>query len=323
MTIDFFYKIVHLAITLIVISFFLYIWNKYRALRIDDDEKNSYSLLFFSFALILFEYNLFDNDYRYEVITTIIVDSLLLVGVMFFNNGVLFSKIQINTNKVIQNIVIVSIVLLIVSNILITNFYDQPLIGYSLAILYTLITLFIISYRILLFFKQRDLLFIGLLNCLFFLGFFITIPISLVYSENTLVFNWTKICYLIFSFGIYIIMILLGFHFINDLLSQKMVKIFSNHPRNNSSSSIHNPDIPLKELVHHLISKDRVEEIIEKLLSHYKTDSNKTNTVLMMANQIASLNTARLRGIVNNEEYNMNRARVVDGILSLLNDDLS
>ncbi len=111
-SIDGFYKIVHLGVTILVVGFILYIWVKYSAISPDKNEKTSNSLLYFSAALVLWEYNLFDTDYQYEIYSTIIVNGLLLMGITYFNHGVLMTRTN-SPYRAVKSVPVVSILLLL------------------------------------------------------------------------------------------------------------------------------------------------------------------------------------------------------------------
>jgi hypothetical protein len=69
MSVDFFYRIVHLSTTIIMIGLILTIWIRYVQIEkrtSSKRNKNSHSLLLFSLAFLLWDYNLFDSDYKYD-----------------------------------------------------------------------------------------------------------------------------------------------------------------------------------------------------------------------------------------------------------------
>jgi len=317
-TIDGFYKLIHLVCSVLVAGFILYIWIKYQRISPEKNQKMSSSLLFFAIALLLWEYNLFDTDYQYEVYTTIIVDSLLLVGVTYFNNGILLGKTS-SLYRAVKLIPVISILLIAGSHFMINYFEDKnnSWIGYSLAITYTLFTLFAISYRLLIFFRNRKFLGIGIMACLFFSGLFLSmfIPVVIDHANEKQMFAWTKAVYLICSFGIFMIMTALVFSFINDLRSQQLSQIYTTPDQAGYARLQNIPNSQLKQQIHLLAVQDKIEEVLDKLIGYFRNDSPNLQTVILLAGQITALNTSRLRGVIHEDEYRKNRALLVERIL--------
>lgn len=317
MNVDYFYKIVHLSTTILMISLLLNIWIRYIQVEKSTSStrnKNSNSILLFALALLLWEYNLFDNDYRYEVFTTILVDGLLLVAATYFNNGILTGGTS--RYSAVKSVPVVSILLILASNVLINYNGENLLIGYSLALAYTLFTFIVISIRLFIYYNNKNLPEIGIAACLLFAGLFLTIILSITYSDNRTVFDWTKAFYLISTFGLYLIFANLSFNFLQDIINKQYTKVFtgldSNAPQNRSTANS-------KQEINRLIAEDKLEELIEILLESSQNDSEMMTSVLLLANRLTSINTARLRDTMNYDTYRVDRNKIIDSLIEITN----
>ncbi|HRI60654.1 MAG TPA: hypothetical protein PK228_13045 [Saprospiraceae bacterium] len=319
LSIDLFYKASHLLMTLLVALFLLYIWNKYRLKESGIDRQSSKSLLFFAIALLMWEYNLFDTDYKYEVYTTIIVNSFLLAGVTVFNNGLLFER-QERLRRMSKSIPLTAVITIAGSHFLMVFFPDNTLAGYALAILHTLFTLAVITIRLFVYFRNRGFLGIGLMAALFFTGLFASIIISIFYSEHPVIFYWNKVMYLVCSFGVFMVLTSLCFNYIQDANTVQFSTIFTGNASGELQNTVSDDSSPvaLKQELSELIRKNKIEEIIEKMIKVYGSEPSKLHTILIIANQLSSLNTTMLRGLMDDKEYQMNRSRIVEKLLLLL-----
>ena len=321
MSIDYFYKIVHLSTTILMISLILNIWIRYIQIEKKTNanrNKNSNSLLLFSLALFLWEYNLFDTDYRYEVFTTIIVNGLLLVAVTYFNNGILLNAGNSKYGAV-KSVPAISILLIFISNILINNYPQNLLIGYSLSLAYTLFTFLVISVRLFWYYKAKNLIEIGIVSCLLFTGLYFSIILSIVYAENLIMFGWIKAFYLISTFGLYLIFANLSFNFLQDIINQQYSKIFTGliSPDPETTKKEVNPVDSGFDL-NRLIAEDKLEEVIEILLATSKNNSNMMASILLLANRLTNINTAKLRDTIDYGTYRMDRNKIVDSLIQLV-----
>lgn len=332
MNIDFFYRIVHLSMTLIMIGLILVTWVRYlyTAKNINTDRnKNSNSMLFFALALLMWEYNLFDTDYRYEVFTTIVVDGLLLVAATYFNDGILLGG-QKTTYAAVRSVPVVSIVLIFLSNVVINNCpvntdsaatnQQNLLFGYSMALGYTLFTCIVISYRLFRYYQNRNLPEIGIVSCILFAGLFLTIVLSIIFESGAPVtIGWIKAFYLITTFGLYLVFANLSFNFLQDIIQQGYFKMFSNAAAASPSAVQETPPNSNPALeIQRLIVADKIEEVVEMLLAEPNQDATRMTTLIMLANQLSSINTARIRDTIDNETYRQSRNRIVDGLLKVV-----
>lgn len=320
MSIDFFYKVVHLSTTILIVGLMLNIWIRYvqteKSTSVNRN-KNSNSLLFFALALILWEYNLFDTDYRFEVFTTIVVDGLFLVATTYFNDGVLLNSRK-GKYQSVKTVPIVSILLIFASNILINNFSDNLLIGYSLALVYTLFTFIVISVRLFWYYERRNLIELAVVSCLLFLGLYFTIILSIVYPDNPEIFAWTKAFYLISTFGLYLVFANLSFNFLQDMLNQRYSKVFTGLVDDHYEETNQRvKDAILEQNIKTLIAEDRLEEVVEILLAAPQKDNMTMASILMLANRLTNINTAKLRDTINFETYRMERSKIVDSLINL------
>ena len=265
MHVDYFYKIVHLSTTILMIGLILNIWIRYIQIEKATNanrSKNSHSLLLFALALLLWEYNLFDTDYRYEVFTTIVVDGLLLVAVTYFNNGILLNGGR-SKYSAVKAVPVVSILLILISNVLINNYPENLLIGYSLALAYTLFTFVVTSVRLFWYYQSRNLIEIGVFSCLIFAGLYLTIILSIIYSVNPVMFAWMKAFYLISTFGLYLIFSNLSFNFLQDILNQQHSRIFTGFIAKDAIPSGQTMNVAIPEDdIYKLIAGDKLEEVI-------------------------------------------------------------
>ena len=321
MTIDSFYKIIHLSMTLLIVAFIINIWWRYiKISKENKDQKNSYSLLLFACALLLWEYNLFDNDYRYEVITSLVVDGMLLTAIAYFSNGALLNS-SIAFLKMVKLIPFITVGLIVLSNILINCFSGYVLIGYSLVLLYTFFTFGVLSYRIFSFFRNRNLIEIGIMSYVFFITLYISIILSIIYFDTTTptMFAWVKILYLIATFGVYITFTSLFFNFLQDFANQKFLRVFSSaHTDNNSLLNIKNLNYSTDRF-NELVAEDKIEELVEILLNTFKNNNDILTSILMLANQLSGINKDKLRNVITDSEYRVSRNRIVNSIIELNN----
>lgn len=333
MNIDFFYRIVHLSMTLIMIGLILVTWVRYLHTAKNtntDRNKNSNSMLFFALALFMWEYNLFDTDYRYEVFTTIVVDGLLLVAATYFNDGILLGG-QKTTYAAVRSVPVVSIVLIFLSNVVINNCpvdtgsaainLRNLLFGYSMALGYTLFTCVVISYRLFRYYQNRNLPEIGIVSCVLFAGLFLTILLSIIFeSGSPVVIGWIKAFYLITTFGLYLVFANLSFNFLQDIIQQGYFKMFSSAAAAGPAATQETPPISNPALeIQRLIVADKIEEVVEMLLAEPNQDTTRMTTLIMLANQLSSINTARIRDTIDKETYRQSRNRIVDGLLKVVN----
>lgn len=320
MTIDWFYKITHVLSTVLVVGLFINVWIRYAKIEHEESAaktKNSYSIFFFILAMVLWEYNLFDLDYKYEIFTTIIVDSLLLVAATYFNDGTLVynsnGRHKYLSVKIIPSITIIFIA---ICNVLVNMYRDNYFIGYFIPLVYTFVTFIILSIRLVIYFNNKRLLEIGIAACLLFLCLYVSIVASIFYSSNEALFAWAKICYLVSTFGLYLVFSNLAFTFYQEVVNKKYTKIFVS---DTSGTQIeHMPLDKGRDFFYKLINEDKIEEVV-KILLEEKDSSNDINAVLLLGNRITNLNMEKVRGIVTDEQFRSERNKIVNGLIEIVN----
>lgn len=322
MSIDIFYRSAHLVISLITVFLMLYIWFRYQQIRVAMalKEPPDYGLLLYSAALIIWEFNIFDDDIKFEAFATIIVDVFLLSGTSFINpNFFIFRNPQIREKWII---VILSVVatLMIASQILFSLF-DNYIYGYSISQIFTGITCLILAASLFQYFKVRQLIGIGLFTCLLFLILYVSLITSLFTKslatylsiEVKVMFAWIKISYLTTSFGLFSVLIVLSFNWFSDLSHRLYTSIYTSQ----ESFSPDKSSEELKNKIYNLIKNDQLEEVIEELLAYYQNKNGSIHTVLMTANQLNRLGTEKIRGIISNENYELARNKIAMSLIDL------
>lgn len=320
MNVDYFYKIVHLSTTILMICLILNVWVRYiqaEKRTSANRNKNSNSLLLFALALLLWEYNLFDTDYRYEVFTTILVDGLLLVATTYFNNGILLNG-KATKYAAVKSVPAISILLIFVSNILINHDPKNLLLGYSLALVFTLFTFIVLSVYLFSYYKNRNLLEIGIVSCLLFSSLYLTIVLSIFYSDNPVMFGWMKAFYLISTFGLYLIFANLSFNFLQDIIKEQYSKIYTGFLPNEAEVPAQAKAPVAGQNINRLIAEDKIEEVIEILLASPQNSHERMNAILLLANRLTSINTAKLRETVDYNTYRIDRNKIVDSLIKLV-----
>jgi hypothetical protein len=293
-------------------------WFRYQKLT-DGDKKsssNAYSIVFFALSLVLWEYNLFDNDYRFEVFTTIIADALLLVGTVFFNHGVLM-KGSTSKYSAIKIVPIISIVCICISNLLINYSNGKLLIGYSLCLLFTLVTFLIVSIKLFFYYKNMKMVEIGIFSIVSFMGLFTTMLLSVAYYDDMHYFDLIKVFLLFFTFSVYFILSNLAYSFLQEIVNHKFVQVFTSYGENKEEKPF---DPHSLNDINDLISDDKIEELVEKLLTSSRYDKERMTSLLLIANRLSSINTEKVRETVTEEEYHVERHRIVDSLISLVNE---
>jgi hypothetical protein len=319
MSINQFYIIVHLAMSFFMIGLMLNIWIRYQLIVKKNgigSRKNSNSLLYFILGLIIWEFNLIDQDLEFEVMTTIIADSLFLVAVISFSNGVLWNaKPKTSPTRYIS---VISILLILASHICVTNDNATHAIAYAIPLSYTLVIFILISHHLFLYYKSRKLIEIGFMCCFVFICLYATMVLPIFFSDDDIVFAWLKAMYLTFTFCLYMIFSNLSFNFLEDITNDKYFRIFSEVTAQQSGQSkdIINDEQGKPDLLK-MIAADKLEEVIEFLLSSTKDDNETLTSVLILSNRLSSINTARLRETIDYDEYQLHRNKITDSVISL------
>ena len=321
--IDQMYRYVHLGITLLMIGLLVSTWLRYQNLTANDTTKssNSYSILFFALALFLWEFNLFFHDPaepQYEVFTTIIADALLLVGTTFFNNRALMKgyKSKYSAIKVVPILSIVSIVL---SNVFMLFSDGNMLIDFSICLLFTLVTFVIISVKLFFYYKNMNMIEIGIFAITAFMGLFTTLILSIAFpkTQDVNLFLAIKTFLLLSTVGVYFILANLAYSFLQETVNHQFVKVFTTASNNNGTAvASQNTEQDINDL----ISNNKIEEVVEVLLASSRYDKERMTLLLLLANRLSSINTEKVRDTISDDDYRINRNKIVDSLITLVND---
>ncbi len=300
----------------------LYIWFRYQRIKqmMELQEPKDYGLLLYCAGLIMWEFNLYDNDMQFEAFTTILVNIFLLTGTSFINPDFFIFKNPKIREKWLLLAVILAIIFILFSQILFSLF-DNYIYGYSVSQVLTGFTCFVLGASAFQYFKVRQLTGIGILASLLLLILFSSILASLFTStlaswtsiSEKKLFAWIKLSYLTTSFGLFSVLSAISFNWFNDLSHRLYLSIYTKEgklPQDESS-------IELKHRIFTLIKNDQLEEVIEDLLSYYQNKSKSIHIVLMTANQLNRLSTEKIRGTISHENYDLARNRIAMNLIDL------
>lgn len=70
--------------------------------------------------------------------------------------------------------------------------------------------------------------------------------------------------------------------------------------------------------INRLIAEDKIEEVIEILLASPQNSHERMNAILLLANRLTSINTAKLRETVDYNTYRIDRNKIVDSLIKLV-----
>lgn len=322
MNIDIFYRAVHLVITIITVLLMLYIWFRYQQIKkaMALQEPPDYGLLLYCAGLIIWEFNIYDSDMKFEAFSTIIVDVFLLSGTLFINpNFFIFRNPKIRERWLGITLSVAAALILFCQ--ILFSLYDNYIYGYSISQIFTGFTCFVLSISLFQYFKARQLTGMGVITCLLFLVLFTSLVASLFtsalgnwmnVSEKEL-FAWIKLSYLATSFGLFSVLIAVSFNWFNDLSHRLYLSIYTNEDKPVQKESSNE----LKNKIYGLIKIDKLEEAIEELLSYHQNKNKSIHTVLMTANQLNRLGTEKIRGIISDEDYSLTRNKIAMNLINL------